>query len=79
MKVYDYGEEFENLWKSINKDSRETRKALGYKVFLKMKSSCDDLEEQAKEKNKWIKELLDKAECKKCGTTEFLCGHNRRA
>lgn len=76
-KVYEYPTEFEGVWKSLKLGRKESRKAHGYAVYLKMKErcACEDLEEQAKDKNKWIKELLEnQSVCETCGCKELLCG-----
>ena len=44
-REYDYGPEFEELWKGLNAATRASRKESGYKVFLRTKKKYDVLVE----------------------------------
>ena len=76
MKEYDYGDEFETLYKDIPKTTGEVktgRKELSYKVFLRAKKQFYnvDLEEALQAKDK----LEGVNGCTNCGATELICGY----
>jgi len=64
MKEYDYPKEFEDIWKTIPGRGNGNNKETGYRLYTRMLNlcSCEELSEQCKAKDKWIKDLLSQVE-----------------
>jgi len=78
--AYEYPSEFGQIWDRVQ-NKRATRKNIALAVFriLKKEWYCEGINEQIREKNKYIKELMEnQCYCDICGCTEMLCGHNKK-